>query len=624
MRQRLNFSPASLLAVPLLLALSACGGGGGGGGTTTSFSGAVIDGYIANAKVCLDVNANLECDAAEPTDFTDAEGNYSFEYTGNTAGMHVLALVTEDSIDSDTGPVTEPFSLLAPAEKPKAITPLTTLVSSDMIETGSSATDAEASVKVALNTTKNLLDYDFKEANDTDTLAVAQVTALALANAKEAIKADASGAALSSADVLKAAVAQVNTNVLPNVLSADGKLTFDISTASSQAEIDTKLKAAGVDVKTVVAGNIRDIISRTKAGPSEELNMEQVFKDGFMVVEEGSATLAADDGSKGDYITDALKVEHIKYDSSAGGSPFGNEKVLSDSDNGSSLVWKKQYDWPDDDYYFDGKSWLRKTDGGESISFEDNCVIFSDLGKSSSVSEKFCGVKKDLVGKKITDFVPDLCSYRDDEGNEDAAAKLRKASCNTDATFPAGSFGVDLTRTVSADSYRIYGSDSWEGYEPSLEEFLVVGSNHWLGEGCNTYFGVTEVTKGSSGKVVSGKFGWARNNSEEGCTNAERNDFTETTAFEVVQVGDKSIVKVVRSNVYRKANPGDREPFTIFGEVANTNGVVGVFEGDMTPAKTKITIPFTGDPSRNFQVLTPQAFDAIINEMGIPAFPYSE
>lgn len=44
--------------------------------TEMSISGQVADGYLENARVCLDRNGNRQCDQGEPTGMTDSEGRY--------------------------------------------------------------------------------------------------------------------------------------------------------------------------------------------------------------------------------------------------------------------------------------------------------------------------------------------------------------------------------------------------------------------------------------------------------------------------------------------------------------------------------------------------------------------
>lgn len=95
-----------LMMLPTAAAvLVACGGGGGSGGVALpkAISGVVLDGYIEGAKVCLDVNANLQCDVDEPSADTDKDGRYSLTYGGSIDGLLVLAVVPVGAMDSELG-----------------------------------------------------------------------------------------------------------------------------------------------------------------------------------------------------------------------------------------------------------------------------------------------------------------------------------------------------------------------------------------------------------------------------------------------------------------------------------------------------------------------------------------
>jgi hypothetical protein len=117
-----------------LLLLTACGGGGGGT-STSQISGAVIDGYIEGAKVCLDLNSNGACDTNEPSATTNSNGGYTLDTTGvNTAGLTLIAEIPATAKDSDdagqtlAGAGKAAYTMATPVEKPSVITPLTTLI----------------------------------------------------------------------------------------------------------------------------------------------------------------------------------------------------------------------------------------------------------------------------------------------------------------------------------------------------------------------------------------------------------------------------------------------------------------------------------------------------------------
>lgn len=128
--------------------LYGCGGGGGGGTTTTGggggggggpvanvISGTVIDGYIEGAKVCLDLNGNGACDAAEPSATTDASGKYSLNVgSASNVGINLIAEVPDTAKDTDDAGLTlgaagrSAYTMAAPAAPSAVITPLTTLI----------------------------------------------------------------------------------------------------------------------------------------------------------------------------------------------------------------------------------------------------------------------------------------------------------------------------------------------------------------------------------------------------------------------------------------------------------------------------------------------------------------
>ena len=172
-----------LLTLGLMAAISGCidtgsddadagtDNGGGGAGTVDriSFSGLVADGYLAGAKVCLDLNNNKECDDDEPST-TSGEGG-AFEIDDATQEQRdtypllveviVGTTVDEDTItdDAPTGVAfDQPLTLTAPVGY-EFISPLTTMVQNE-VEGGATASDAETAVQEKLGTTLDL-DSDY-------------------------------------------------------------------------------------------------------------------------------------------------------------------------------------------------------------------------------------------------------------------------------------------------------------------------------------------------------------------------------------------------------------------------------------------------------------------------------
>ena len=579
--------------------LTACGGGGGGGADSAAISGKVIDGYIQGARVCLDVNANLVCDASEPSTVTDAQGGYSLNYAGDTTGMHILALVPAGAMDSDLGEITKPFDLLTPAAEPSVISPLTTLVSSEMISSAETLESAKATVKALVGA--DVLGYDFKQSNDSDTLLVAQVTAAAFAATKDAMAAADSQSSLNAAELLKLAIEETKVTVLPFVLTADGKA--KVSAATSQSALLTNLTQVH-DVQSSVVGRISQIVARAKAGFGEAEDLETLLKgQGMVLVQEGDTRL-----KDGTYVSTTASAEHVVLRNP------GKRYALA----GSPLVWEEEWDWNDSQHFFNGTTWQVSADADEQYEFEGTNCVYLLPAANSSVKQKVCLVTRDISGRKISDFVADICQ---DQYNP---------NCNSDNLLPTGSWGADLTFTQTADYYRIWSTPDWQGYAPDLSAFgtSMTSNNrsHYVGDSCNTEFTVQEAS-GDLGVVgTKGKFKWWENAGN--CNSGSRVANTlEVTAFEVVSVGGKPVVKALMPNLYRRLNPGERNGYLIFAQVDTDaegapNGM-GVYSGNLALKGTKVTIPFTGDISRSMQVLSRTAFDAILSEGGYADFPYT-
>ena len=131
-----------------LLFFAGCSTGGSDENTTTSSStttqtttinGVVADGYIENAKVCIDLNKNSICDNNEPYTFTGSNGEYTLKYEGNIDTTTALIAQGGEDILRNT-----PFAatLNAPLQENANITPITTVVYSYMKNANVSLNDA--------------------------------------------------------------------------------------------------------------------------------------------------------------------------------------------------------------------------------------------------------------------------------------------------------------------------------------------------------------------------------------------------------------------------------------------------------------------------------------------------
>ena len=221
---------ALAFASATLLTIAGCGGGGGdspgGGGAiasgTTSVPVTVIDGAIQNATVCLDINGNGICDSGEPSGKTDAAGNVTLQVLTADAGKYpILAVVKTDAIDADHGPVTVPFTMTAPADKPAVVSPLTTLVQTLIATTGATSAQAEASVKAQTGINVSLFE-DFTKSSSADSVAagtLARTVVLVTQQQSDTLKSTVGTAAIDGATITEANLNKLIQHKLLEILS---------------------------------------------------------------------------------------------------------------------------------------------------------------------------------------------------------------------------------------------------------------------------------------------------------------------------------------------------------------------------------------------------------------------
>lgn len=101
------------LAASIAVTLAACGGSDDGTdstqqSTTYSVGGEVVDGYIYNALVWIDINQNGTLDDGEPNTYSNLDGSYDLELTSEQVdaivGLPILAELTKDSVDVGPNP----------------------------------------------------------------------------------------------------------------------------------------------------------------------------------------------------------------------------------------------------------------------------------------------------------------------------------------------------------------------------------------------------------------------------------------------------------------------------------------------------------------------------------------
>lgn len=657
----MNINARILLLPTIIIALTACGGGGGGGTASTApaapitLSGRVIDGYITGAIVCLDVNSNNTCDSGEPTTTSGVDGAYTLPaYTGNIAGMRVIAEVGADAVDKDTGRIGEgnTYSLLAPAAASSTVTPLSTLVSSAIAAGGgeSLVSIGEALSNVSVSTgipVDKLLANDFKATGDTKTALVAQVTATAIAQVTNALRANPDvKVALTDGQIIQQAVVQVQQKVLKQVIS-DGQVTT--ATGTSTASITTAVTAAVTSVN--LSGQIQNIIAATQSGAGAVLSMADLFKAGFVAAESRSGDYINSSGYRYDGPNwrpsdpkrmywqgyKGLSAEYLQFDVNSDVEPPMIRYVL-----GNNNKWYLPYE-NGEDWTFDGSAWVLETDigntNGQSVkpTFDQNCIIVPKNAKGT-VTQRYCAAEKKLDGQLMTKYIPSMC---------DRSSGSAIASTCTTATFPPGSSGYDLTATTISTLSGAYNGlfqlwtntdGSWDGYctkqwdgvnqkctssSGTISDFIKwtqFPNLQSTGNSCNVPFNV----KSYDDKSKKGVMNWG-SNPTLGCSGNFQfasSDVLETSNFEVITLAGKEILIVPTPAIYYANNPSSDKPYMIFAVQKSSTGVTGVWNGEFYPTNFKQSIPFTGDPATNTQILSSTMFDAILKQQGITTYPY--
>lgn len=159
----LSTATHALLTALFSALLSACGGSGAPSAPPATaaapehvlITGRAVDGPLAGATACYDLNDNGSCDAAEPTSNpTAADGSFSIAVAPANAGRHAVVVdVPASAIDADTGAaVGTSFTLRAPATATLGshavfVSPLTTLVHAHMLATGQTLIEASTLVQ---------------------------------------------------------------------------------------------------------------------------------------------------------------------------------------------------------------------------------------------------------------------------------------------------------------------------------------------------------------------------------------------------------------------------------------------------------------------------------------------
>jgi hypothetical protein len=423
--------------------LTACGGGGGGSGGSTTLSGAVIDGYIEGAKVCLDVNGNLVCDTGEPSATTNALGKYSIAYSGSTAGLHVIAEIGENAKDADDKGQTiaeagkAPFTLATPATKPQTLTPLTTLVAHEMMmNTGLSAEAAEDSVKKAHSITDSLLSNDYVAANKPNLHAVAKILTLAMGEV--------------------ASAASVASSLTPAARKQIMEQARDFAAEYIRGGNPANANLVKPDVFRLSFNPKADEIKGKVAVVSAQGNFATAKASDILA----SGLVMAQRSDSNDI--------YAQFRSLSGSSIIDVAFQLASG----AQNWLKQTDdiKPEQSWVLGSQGWISTKASAPVVSdlvFNGNCVSMQDVAPNQGVTafEQYCFQQKSLADQKLGQY------FR--EFND------------SDVKFPTGALAYNITEGVSDDRYQLFPHDKMSFTFDEVKNFLTGDKD----EGMDSPFG---------------------------------------------------------------------------------------------------------------------------------------
>jgi hypothetical protein len=609
-----------------LFVLTACGGGGGTGALTpassTTIAGAVIDGYIEGAIVCLDLNANGNCESSEPSATSKADGSYSISYTGDTSGLHIVSVIPATAKDKDDNGLTlaqagkAAFTLMAPAPQANSadthITPLTTLVSNQMVQTGTKdAASVETQLKQQLGISSSLLNNDYKASTSTANTNAAEL-AVAISNAISAAQGVLSTSAafktaLGTTDDAKiqaaakqAAVNLVVKTVVPSIIDKSTG-TLNASVTSSTVIESTQATAASSSTTLAIGSNAPKALPGTIQAFVEGLIVGNSSNSGDYIDASGTRVNGKWSGYR-----NALEITYLKGDIA---TTTGTEKnmVLVGSN------WFKRYQ-DGTNYYLTTKGWIIEDvnapgePAGECMSIKQT---------ASGPNQLICLTKFDYSGKKVSDLISDPC--KDSSGST-------IAGCDVNTVFPATTYAYKLNMTFDQEAYKLWVSTTWNGFGDGLNpkqttldgwaKFVKDNKiNNTTGNGCTTAYTITAYDAAAQ----TGTIAFADMSKYKDCDEVWKNmgtvKYTETQKFVFKKVNGETVMTYQSPLIYAKNNPSDSSSYAqrMFGTY---NGKI--FDGEYWPTNTKYVIGLDGYT----KIGNKNLLDTYLKMVGAPAFPY--
>ncbi|MFA6137820.1 MAG: hypothetical protein WC667_07020 [Sulfurimonas sp.] len=243
-------------------------------GTTTkqiTLSGAVVDGYIKNSKVCIDLNMNGSCDVSEPSTLTSNSGTFSFG-DANITGTLYLPIIADGGVDTATNKsFTGKFmSIVDTDNAPQAgqlfVTPLTDMIATSFFNSSAqNYSSLQNSTTLIANAYKIKRDYVNKDPMKWDTVFASTQEIQQTLALIEAAAAKAKGGLLTYVQLLQlqreiksAIVTQISEDVDINIEKVLAKLET-LSTITIPANEKSFVIAQVAELKMAIDSFIADV-----------------------------------------------------------------------------------------------------------------------------------------------------------------------------------------------------------------------------------------------------------------------------------------------------------------------------------------------------------------------------
>lgn len=254
-----------------LFFISGCGNSSSSADSTT-IDGVVIDGYWRDAKVCVDVTPNNQCDSDEPYVMSGVNGKYSITVPNayiNTKNLVAEGIAGETYDEGLKKTIDKNTIFTTPATKQYIITPITTLVKAK-IDEGKATEEAESEVATLLNIPRDKLFSDYVESNDTDIEVMAEKVTEALQSDNNNYAQAITSLEEEKEKAPKVSATSPETNATGVALNSFIMATFSKDINSSTVTTDTFILADNSGNK--IGGSVATTSSTATFTPSNDLS----------------------------------------------------------------------------------------------------------------------------------------------------------------------------------------------------------------------------------------------------------------------------------------------------------------------------------------------------------------